>query len=221
MSPLLIGLCGNAGVGKDTFAETFHSFGFRQYSFAGPVKDVCCAAFGISPDYFTDRQLKEEVHPYWERSPRELAQLVGTELFREYFGDNFWIKNLELQLILDFDSNEDVKAIISDVRFQNEAQWILDNGGVLVHLTRPGYTGNVGIPGHASEAGIDFRSLRFAADTKQVHFVLNDGTLSDLEDKALAFIDLLPGAADVSNSLQVIDCTWTDSSSCSKAVVIP
>ena len=189
MSPLLIGLCGNAGVGKDTFAEPFHSFGFRQYAFAGPVKEVCEKAFGISPDYFTDRQLKEEVHPYWEKSPRELAQLVGTELFREYFGNDFWIRRLELQLILDFDSKEEVKAVISDVRFQNEAQWILDSGGILVHLTRPGYVGNVGISGHVSEAVIDFSRLKLTTVTNPVHFIINDGTRSELEHKAFDFAE--------------------------------
>ena len=188
-SPLLVGLCGNAGVGKDTFAEQFHYYGFKQYSFAGPVKKVCEAAFSISPDYFTDRQLKEEEHPFWEISPRVMAQKVGTELFRNHFGQDFWIRRLELQLILDFDSKQDVKAVITDVRFQNEAEWILDSGGILVHLTRPGYVGNVGIPGHASEAGIDFDSLEYTYPEDRFYQIYNQGSKAELLQLSADLLD--------------------------------
>jgi len=177
MPAKLVGICGFAGCGKNTFAEEFHFFGYKEYAFAAPVKAVCEAAFGVCPLHFTDRDLKEEVHPFWNISPREMAQKVGTELFREHFGQDFWLRRMELQFILDFDSKEEVKAVITDVRFQNEAQWILDNGGVLVHLTRPGYTGNVGIQGHASERGINWNDLHyqdFSGD--RLFTVANTGT---------------------------------------------
>lgn len=191
--PNLVGLCGNAGVGKDTFALPFHYRGFKQYAFAGPVKRCAAAAFGISEDYFHERDLKEEPHPYWKKSPREIAQLIGTELFRKQFGNDFWIRRMELQLILDFDSQEDVKAVISDVRFQNEAQWILDSGGILVHLTRPGYTGNVGVPGHTSEQGIDFKSLTTETHKHVIFKLENRGTKEDLQRTAAGLAQKLCG----------------------------
>lgn len=187
-SPHLVGLCGNAGVGKNTFAEEFHSYRFREYSFAGPVKQVCCAAFGLDPYYFTSRDLKEEEHPYWGFSPRKMAQLVGTELFRKEFGPNFWIQRLELSLIADFASREEVQAVITDVRFQNEAQWILDQGGILVHLTRPEHVGNVGIAGHASEAGIQFEKLTYHKEKTHI-CVANIGSKLELQKKAVQFIE--------------------------------
>jgi len=177
MPAKLVGICGFAGCGKNTFAEEFHFFGYKEYAFAAPVKAVCEEAFGVGLIYFTDRDMKEVPHPFWKISPREMAQKVGTELFREHFGQDFWLKRMELQFIRDFDSKEEVKAVITDVRFQNEAQWILDNDGVLVHLTRPGYTGNVGIQGHASERGINWKQLNFSRHgLASVFHVSNEGT---------------------------------------------
>ena len=114
-----------------------------------------------------------------------MAQLVGTELFRQQFGEDFWIRRLELQLIGDFDSRPEVKAVISDVRFQNEADWIIGNGGVLVHLTREGCDGNVGIPGHASEADINVLHYNYGENYYEVG---NYGTLKQLQELSDSFI---------------------------------
>lgn len=184
----LIGLHGHAGVGKDTFAEPFHYYGFKQYALAYPVKEVCCKAFGISSLYFQDRELKEEIHPYWNLSPRQMAQLVGTELFRHTFGDDFWIKRLELQLIKDFAEQSDICAVVTDVRFPNEAEWIVDHGGMIVHIKRPEYNGSVGVANHASEAGIDFSSSKYVLGDNYYE-VLNSGTLSEFTNLSHQFIN--------------------------------
>jgi hypothetical protein len=181
----LVGLTGHAGVGKDTFAESFHYYGFRQYSFADPVKKAAAIAFGISQDYFRIRELKEEAHPYWNLSPRQMAQLVGTEMFRSVISDDFWIRRLELQLMHDFDSHSDVCAIVSDVRFQNEADWIVNKmNGILVEITRPDHVGAVGVAGHASEAGID--STNYLKGVNYFH-IENTDTLLDFINQSQSF----------------------------------
>lgn len=185
---LLIGLHGHAGVGKDTFAEPFHYYGFRQYALAYPVKEVVCKAFGIPSLYFSDRQLKEEVHPYWNLSPRQMAQLVGTNLFRKELGDDFWIRRLELQLINHFNSPSDMCAIVTDIRFQNEADWIINQGGILIHIKRPEHTGAVGIPNHPSEAELDFSSSKYILGDNYYE-VLNTGTLKEFTSQAHQFIN--------------------------------
>ena len=83
---LLIGLTGYKGVGKDTVADYLCAkYGFIRLSFAKPLKDALAIIFG-----FTDEQLngslKEVKDPYWQITPREAAQFVGTELFRIHFG---------------------------------------------------------------------------------------------------------------------------------------
>jgi hypothetical protein len=147
---ILIGLSGHAGTGKDTAATYLNrTQGLKIYHFADALKEACVAAFGMGLNAFTEQQYKNVPDPYWNYTPRQLAQLVGTELFRTRFGDNFWIRRLELE----FRKAPPTGAIIADVRFQNEANWIWEQGGYIINLTRLGCTGNVGIENHASEQG--------------------------------------------------------------------
>ena len=60
MKPLLIGLSGKAGSGKDTAAEYLMAMhGFRQVAFADPLRAVVSAVFGVPPADFRDREAKE------------------------------------------------------------------------------------------------------------------------------------------------------------------
>lgn len=79
--------------------------------------------------------------------------------------------------------------IITDVRLQNEIDFVLANEGVLIHLTRPGYDGNVGIPGHETE--VIARELGKTIFMEGVIHVDNSGTLGDLQTKAKEVIKSL------------------------------
>jgi hypothetical protein len=165
----LIGIHGHAGVGKDTAAAWITQNYQNCYgeSFAKPLKAACAAAFGLPLDHFNDSGLKEQ-ETFWGVSPRQIAQFVGTEMFRDlvnelYDGEfsSHWIQLMDSRLTGKsappageghYESGDCV--IISDVRFQDEANWIWQNGGVIFHVTRPGYEGKVGIPSHRSESGI-------------------------------------------------------------------
>lgn len=186
----LVGLIGHANSGKNSFAEEFHYHSYREYSFAAPVKAACHALFGTAPHHFEDRDTKESKHPFWNKSPREMAQFVGTELVRNNIdkflpeiGSYFWIERLKLQLLLDHPTKEDVRAVITDCRFQNEVEFILSTGGHIIYLTRPGSDGTVGISNHPSEQFIKEFSELFPESSK-VHYVENHGTLDELRIKA-------------------------------------
>lgn len=71
-------------------------------------------------------------------SPRKAYQLIGTEVFQEVFGKNFWV-----------DLAPTDNYIITDVRFEHEAQFIKDNGGTLISVSRPGVLEDE----HSSEQG--------------------------------------------------------------------
>lgn len=157
--PKLIGIAGNAGTGKSTaakFIKNFYSpvYDYQIRSFAAPLKLAATNLFGIEKLYFTSSELKEEEHPYWEMSPRVMLQKLGTECVREVFGENFFVARMEFGFIKDYDFSADVCVVIDDVRYQNEADWVVRNGGKIIRLTRPGFTGKVGVKEHASEAGI-------------------------------------------------------------------
>lgn len=199
----LIGIYGHAGVGKDTVSAHLHFTYKNVYgeSFAGPLKAACSEAFGIDLEDFTDPDVKNVINDYWGVSPRMIAQFVGTELFRNNVGklldtkymiipgENFWITRLGGRLIgalNEYKNNPYTPGdcvVISDVRFQNEYDWIIANDGIVIHLTRPGFIGNVGIINHASESGIS------NLHTPEATFhVSNDSTLEALYEKVEAII---------------------------------
>lgn len=188
----LIGIHGHAGVGKDTIGAYLYATYQNVYgeSFAGPLKDACSEAFGIDREEFDDQALKNVINEYWGVSPRMIAQFVGTELFRQgitHYGlqlkqssQEFWVHRLAGRLTGALNEYKNAPytpgdcVVISDVRFQNEYDWIIANEGIVLHVVRPGYTGNVGIQGHASEADISFHT------PEATFYVDNSGTLDSL-----------------------------------------
>lgn len=176
----LLGISGKAGAGKDTAAEFFHDeFLWDIYHFADPLKAACSAAFGIPLNHFSDRELKEKNNSYWNASPREIAQLVGTELFRERWDPNFWVRRAGMEVArLQSSATYNCQGlVIPDVRFQNEADWIIQQGGFVLNIHRPSLadTGSVGVANHASEAG--FCTTDYGARYVQI---INDGSLDQL-----------------------------------------
>lgn len=184
----IIGIHGHAGVGKDTLAAALYDECYEEGSgvsiphFAEYIKWIAGAVFGIDPDSRETKEIKDE---FWNKSPREIQQLIGTECFRKVFGDDFWLKVMERRM-----QEEELLAgercifIIPDVRFQNEADWIIESGGVIIHLTRPGFTGNVGVPNHASEAGIDLSNYSHTEVMKCV----NSSTIDSLVSLVYPFV---------------------------------
>jgi hypothetical protein len=200
---LLIGISGKAHSGKDTVA----SFLYENYpatyseSFATPLKKAAAACFGIASECFNNQKWKEQVNDYWGVSPRKIAQFFGTEVARDTFanllgpdiGTDFWIKRLtgllNGDLVTEYDddygeeySNGDT-VVIPDVRFQNEYDWILANGGVVIHLSREGADGSVGIPGHQSEGGY----TRLVGN-ERTYEISNNGTLEELYEEVKAIM---------------------------------
>jgi hypothetical protein len=150
---ILIGLCGAAGSGKSTFAKQLvDEWDFIELSFALSLKLLAVEQFGYDMDRLSELAYKEEQDPNlpdgWTR--RRVLQHLGTEGFRAIDPD-FWVRKVEKQI-------EGIKVrletlpgvVISDVRYENEAKMIREQGGYLVRLDRPGFEGTAS-NGHASE----------------------------------------------------------------------
>lgn len=172
---ILIGITGRAGAGKDTVADYLRlTYDFEPMAFANPLKEAASIMFNVPLHYFHDRALKEQVLPEWDMSPRHMAQRLGTEAIRNTFGPDFWIKRW-MQEYQTMPTGQDV--VMTDVRFNNEAQAVRDMGGLILHIVRPGeLTLDDSAAAHASEAGVSYFSSR---DKK----VINDGTIKDLHSK--------------------------------------
>jgi hypothetical protein len=179
---MIIGVTGKMGSGKDTFykmANKHISFAERR-AFADKLKESAAALLGCTSSDLNEWKLDKDLHisgghwDYFNHSPlftwsfREFLQRYGTEAHREIFGENFW---LEQCLPLDDDYRGKL-IIVTDVRFNNEAKWVRDLGGIVIQVIRPTLdSGDV----HASEVPID--------PSLVTKIIMNDGTLENYEDK--------------------------------------
>lgn len=168
--PLIIGVNGVAGAGKDTISnmvkfslEQDHNLKVQCFAFADNLKKAASIIFNVPIDDFFDRNRKEQQIPYWGMSPRQMAQQLGTEACRKGIRDDIWIKSLESSII---HSAVDI-AFITDVRFDNEAQFVMNFGagmtegchltscsGIVVNIFRNDQV-LIKDSAHASENGID------------------------------------------------------------------
>ena len=130
MSDRIIGICGPARSGKDTLADSFVEI-FKEYkvktqklSFAKELKYECKSfvkrTLGI--DIFTEVTEEKDII-------RPLLVTWGTHV-RRRLNDNVWIDALAKRM----HSNKII--IISDVRFENEFNWIKERGGKIVFINR-------------------------------------------------------------------------------------
>lgn len=160
----LVGLTGRAGSGKDTVADIL-VFGsnFTKLSFASPLKAGLNAMFGWTMANWEDREWKERVIPELGVSPRYLAQTLGTEWGRTMVKENLWP---ELTMLV---AANYPRVVIADVRFDNEAQAILDAGGVVLRVDRNGVAA---VNAHSSENPI--------SEELVTGVIYNDGTKLEL-----------------------------------------
>jgi hypothetical protein len=142
--PIIIGICGFIGSGKDTIADYLTNFhGFRRESFANSLKDAVSQVFGWDRTMLEgrtkqSREWRDQVDPWWaERlkmpnlTPRWILQYWGTEVCRQGFHDDIWIASLENKLRASQDN-----IVISDCRFPNEIKSIKNAGGIVIRVVR-------------------------------------------------------------------------------------
>lgn len=135
---MILGFCGHKGSGKSTAAEVLREEGFTRRALADPLKEACAIIFNLTQDQLYGDK-KEVIDPRWDKTPREIMQLFGTEVGRQ-IDEDVWIKSLKAHI----DGGD---WVVDDVRFVNEAEAIREMGGTVVGLTRcPG-----GVDDHQSE----------------------------------------------------------------------
>lgn len=172
----LLGLIGKKRSGKDTFAATLvEDLGYVRVAFADPLKEVALAINPIvdvdlgAPEYLADIVAAhgwEDAKGYGD--VRRFLQELGVAI--RTLDPDFWL-NIAKARIEALDSETPV--VITDVRFPNEAEAVVELGGDVVRIVRPSI---VSTDTHASETALD--------DYPEMVSIMNEGTLSELADAA-------------------------------------
>ena len=154
----IIGITGRKFSGKDTLGNYFvENYGFEKIAYADALKEAVRAIFD-----FNDEQLygnkKEELDDFWEITPRQTLQFVGTDLFRNHIHElapnikkDIWIRVVKRKIANKLKKNPNAKFIITDVRFPDELEAIKDLGGITIKIQRNNISNDI----HASEILID------------------------------------------------------------------
>lgn len=171
MGGTILGLTGAAGAGKNTVADILFRHGFANFGFADPIYRAVVAALGVSPDSLRDRAAKEKPIEWIGKSPRELLQTLGTEWGRNMVRDDIWIQLAMRQAQEILQNHRGV--ILTDVRFQNEAEAIRAAGGTIWRVVRSVECLAAGAAKHSSEAGLPAELIDYVIE--------NSGTKADLE----------------------------------------
>lgn len=147
---MLLGLNGKLQSGKDTTYGIIKEFypEAERISFAEKLKQSAAAALNITEEVL--EELKNiEVYRYAlignsisngpflvpdipQFSVREYLQRVGTEAGRNVFGEDFWVD----QALPSNTKHDDKLLVVTDMRFPNEVDRVIELGGITVRVNR-------------------------------------------------------------------------------------
>ena len=174
---VIIGLIGDARVGKDTLAtHLIRDHGFKRLAFADPIKQVAKALFQM-----TDEQCncgaKDLVDSRWNITPRQFFQQFGTDIMQRDIYKylpmlsvpplHFWSQRLVKELEADVVAGIS-KFVITDIRFLHEYE-------DLVELkTR--------LEANASLSSVSFKTIKIVRNSQTTGTHLSQTELQQLPD---------------------------------------
>ncbi len=170
---VLIGLAGKINSGKSTIAEYLVlKYDFIEMTYAKPLKNICQELFCLTDDQLYTQKGKMEPDSRWyDCTPRTMMQFIGTDLFRNNLDkimpglcDNVFIENMRIRLQQESHHN----IVVSDIRFQNEADLIISLGGIIYYVDRDNNSND----SHVSE------QMNF--DKSNMTIIKNNSTIDDL-----------------------------------------
>lgn len=157
--PTIVAFAGRRGVGKDTAAGVLLDRGWTNVKFADALKAMLAALYafrGAGPEEIArliEGDLKETPTPRLNGcTPRHGMQTLGTDWGRRMIDRDLWVDSTRDRL------RQVERAVITDLRFQNEADMIHEMGGLTILIERP--RALTSADQHASEALIDTLQVR-------------------------------------------------------------
>jgi hypothetical protein len=193
---MLIAFLGKKSSGKDTSGDYLvQNMGFKKYVFANPLKKGIQAFFNLSDQQLYDEQLKETIDPRWGVSPRQLFQVIGTDIFQNSI-HNFlpqlkgefrchWVTLFKEWYDQEIKKDPNTKIVITDARFLHEIEMIKKLGGKVVKVVRNSSYNGKGLDNHLSETEIEI------IQGDMIDFIIhNDADLESLYAKIILLPEL-------------------------------
>lgn len=146
MSPRLIGLCGYARSGKDTAAEYLAAeHGYERRAFADKLRALALAIDPpvLGPDGYESwsQQVSDLGYEEAKRYGRGMLVRLGAGV-REVLGPDVWVDALLPPTAVSRPARATMnllgaeRIVVSDVRYLNEVQRIIDLGGEVWYINR-------------------------------------------------------------------------------------
>lgn len=174
---------------------------WKVKKFAYKLKQTASLLTGVPVEKFEDQEFKKQEMPDWGMTYREFLQKLGTEAIRDNLHKDVWVKALFADYTpVEFleDQPNPILApelpnwIITDTRFENEAEAVKAHGGILLRIngkfrtereTRfDSYLKLQGISPieHPSETALDNYPFDYVIN--------NDGSIEELTEKVKEFL---------------------------------
>jgi len=165
----IVGLVGKLNSGKGTAASIFEEHGYLSFAMADPLKASLQYIFEELPDAILWGPSEKRTGEV-----RRMLQELGTDFARKYRPD-VWANKLRgrvygwhfnktdtLKRYTDHQCREAVGIVVPDVRFPNEADAILELGGILIKILREGSSAHETkeVQNHPSETSVDLINPR-------------------------------------------------------------
>ena len=180
----VIGLAGKKQSGKDTVYEIARKqlpkLRVGRAAFADPLKAEVAHVTQMNVSFIEANKDKL----------RLLLQAWGADFRRQFYGQEYWV-NAMRHVLRDADKHADV-LFITDLRYENEAEFVHELGGVVVRVDR--WMVNGGDDTHSSEMVMDgYDGYDNALD--------NNGDKSQLADAVAALLTkFLPSSDGTENT---------------------
>jgi len=149
MKSRIIAISGKIGSGKDEVAKLIaekSKIQVERRSFADKIKEITESLTGIKMKIFHEKgnpfynavynYTQEDKNIYlknWNKTIGQILQQLGTDVFRNNFNKDIWINSL-----FDTTGKECLEngriLVIPDCRFPNEANAVLDKGGIVIRM---------------------------------------------------------------------------------------
>jgi energy-coupling factor transporter ATP-binding protein EcfA2 len=175
---MIIGITGKIGSGKTTISKYMEEIGYQEYQFAKPLKDIA-KIFGYTEIQVNGSQSdKLEPHPLWKVPAREFLQKLGTDIFRDKLHEIIPAMKIETSIWVDIFRHQITQNpgnknwVVSDVRFEDEADAIRSMGGVIIRVQKKDQKTS---GGHISETSMDLIKADYNIENSNI-------TLGELRD---------------------------------------